>query len=235
MTHRRVRQAVLLVASVSLVGLWISLVGDDIDVGAAWLIGPCLLAGLLTSARVRLVGPHASGGPDVPRVHRQRSVAGDLALVAVGVLGAGLVLTFVAVARGEDDATIWFVALALALLGGGSAILGVLVGLLVVVPVITLVGLLARHRRSATTGADVLLCLLLPTITAFATLTATAVDSEGPSRSFVVRSLPALLAGADTEGTTVTSHPLFWAARAVLAMLVVELVLLVRVKRAEAR
>ena len=234
MTHRRTRRLVGLAAAPAVVGLWIGLVADDLDVGIPWLLAPCFAAGLVTSSRVRLVGPHVSGGRDVPRVHRQRSVAGDLALVAAGVFGLGLVLAFVAVARGEDDATIWYLPPLLALLGGGAALLAFLVGVLVVVPLITLAGLVVRRGSGPVARSDVLTCLLLPTTTAFATLVSTSVDSDGPSRSFPARSLPALLAGADTEAATITSHALLWGARAALLALVVELVLLVRAKRFEA-
>jgi len=225
------RPFAFLAATPSLIGVFI-LLGDDFNVGMLWLLGPALVAGLVLSPRfypLELVGKKAT---DRMNAAWKRTFK-DLGWLSLGYLVVlfvwAIVVQFV-----DTDASAFGLAPLLALFAGGAALLGTLVGMLVVLPIITLVQQtrIALGPNAADRAAIAGAVLLLSVVVFVGTLVgATSIEDGHSSRGRAWAAIFVLLTGVQTEDARVTSEPLAWIARVSLVILIASGFALYRISR----
>lgn len=217
------RVAALIVAACAIPGILASLGGADIEELLLWLAVGAGGAGTVASFRLWPMTWFTRRGEErVNRAWAQVAVDGLLVvalLVVVTVVLTAMVAAGILYPTGARAD--WSAVPVIALTGTILVLFGVLVGAVVLIPVGSLLTQLGRATGGKKVDARIVWgALLLLSVVAFAVLAVLAIDSEGPSRGAIWRSLPTLLFGVETHTATIASVPALWAARAVALVIV---------------
>lgn len=227
----RLRNWAYATATLSIIGVVILAIGDDFTIGMLWLLTPALLAGLVLSPRfypLELVGAAATA---------RMNAAWKRTFIDIGWLAGGYLVVLlgwaVAVQFIEPDGSAFGLAPLLAVFCGGAALLGTLVGMLTVLPIITLVeqSRLATRRGAVNLGAVAGAILLLSVITfAISVVAATSIEG-GSGRSRGLLALLVVVTGVETDDAQITSQPMAWVARVSLLGIILSGIALYRLSR----
>ncbi|CAN5406201.1 hypothetical protein BH10ACT7_BH10ACT7_17120 [soil metagenome] len=225
------RVAALIAAVCATPGILASLGGADIEELLLWLAIGAGGAGIIASFRLWPMTWFTLRGEE--RVNRAwTQVAIDGLLVVALLVGVTVVLTGLVAAgilypnAGRTD---WSAVPVVALISVILVLFGVIVGAVILIPVASLIAQLGRAAGGKKVDARIVWGgLMLLSVVAFAVLAVLAIDSEGPSRGAIWRSLPTLLFGVETRQATIISEPALWGARVAALVIVACVVGLIR-------
>ena len=218
--HPRLRLLAFVVCLPALYGAWLLIGADDVTEAMLWLLLPALAAGIALSPRfypLRLT----DADTDFMNAAWKRTFA-DAGYLT---LGYAVILFASAIASQTVDAdlTVFPVGVLIAVMAGGTVLLGVIGSFLTLMPLLTL-GRLAAHRLRGERGdvEQALGATLLLSVAVFATslVLATSIDTGGSPRSEAWTAIVVLVTGLESQEARIVSQPLAWVARGALAGIV---------------
>ena len=204
----------------ALYGAWLLIGADDVTEAMLWLLLPASAAGIALSPRfypLRLT----DADTDFMNAAWKRTFAD------AGLITLGYVVILFASAIGsqatDPDLSVFPVGVFIAIMAGGTVLLGVVGSFLTLMPLLTLGRMVVRRIGGERGDAEQALgATLLLSVAVFATslVLATSIDTGGSPRSEAWTAIFVLVTGIQSDDARIVSEPLAWVARAGLASII---------------
>ena len=219
----------------ALYGAWLLIDADDFTEAMLWLLLPAAAAGLVLSARFY---PLRITDADTVFMNaawkRTFADAGFITLAYVVMLFASAIGSQTV----DPDLTVFPVAIFIAIMAGGTVLLGVVGSFITVMPLLTLGRMGVRRIGGERIDAEQAVgATLLLSVAVFATalVLATNIETGGSPRSEAWTAIFVLVTGLESEDARIVSQPLAWVARLALAGIVASAVPLAVMARRKKR